>query len=324
MQVSPAIPMATFEHLPADTQCPLVKVGFSARALFDLEKTPGQSLEVWLKEQRGKAKEPLKPASGMPLFRKLLALNRLCPDDKTLVGVHVFSKLTPEFAGRFHDSLDSLQLNTDCERSHVSFSYLNGASPLPFLQAMGINLYLSANQSLVEQALAAGIGAAVLQTEVDPDHQALNGNSPLKIALDGDSCIFDDEADKLYKSGGLTAVWQSDAEKRDKALGQGPLHKFLVGINNVRRCFPREIAQSPLLLYLVTARGFNNKPRVFSTMNDLELAFDGAHFLSGESKEPVLRGIAPHLFSMIAKRILELQYQQAFLQVMFLGGPVWH
>ncbi len=270
---------------------PLVNIAFSATSIFQGGWDPSkQTLQEWREYQIAHENEPMTPGPALRFLKQLMGLNQLSPDPikHPLVHAHVVSQQDPFAALRFLNSLRQYSLETSFDNHSIRCSYLSGGSPLEVLVPLGAHIYLSGNEKPVAEVLKAGIGAARLSPMSVPV-EATVADEKIRIAFDGDSCIFGDAMDRVYKTEGLAKAQQLEMEYEDTPIEPGPLHGFLMAVAALRSVFPDQADESPLNLIFATARGYKAQRRAIKTLRHWGVLFDRAHFLSGGAKGPVLR-----------------------------------
>ncbi|MFN5699329.1 MAG: 5'-nucleotidase, partial [Betaproteobacteria bacterium] len=172
-------------------------VAISSRALFDLEEENSvfetQAHGAYQALQRERLDVPAAPGVAFPLVRKLLAFN----DPQPLVEVVILSRNDPVSGLRVFRSAKHYGL--PIERG----VFTRGRSPWRYLRSIRPHLFLSAHEADVRSALGAGVPAA----RVLPESAPASAEHPqeVRIAFDGDAVLFSDEAERVYRSGGLGA-----------------------------------------------------------------------------------------------------------------------
>ncbi|XP_078538880.1 cytosolic 5'-nucleotidase 1A-like isoform X2 [Lissotriton helveticus] len=135
-----------------------------------------------------------------------------------------------------------------------------------------------------------GVSAAMLfQQELHPP------TNQLRVAFDGDSVLFSDETDRVFREKGLDEAVKYEKSMETVPMGKGPLLEFAMLLGKIRKNFDCE--GGPLRTYLVTARsGRDMGIRTIRTLRQWGLAIDEAFFMVGAPKGPILRQIRPHIF----------------------------
>lgn len=268
----------------------MLTIAVSSRSLFHIEdgnhifETQGQAaFDAYMRE---KENIPLRPGAAFPLVQKLLALNNLrSPSEPKGVEVVMLSRNSPDAGMRAMNSVHHYGL--DIERAVFSC----GADRFKYAKALGAHLFLSANAADVKNAVDHGIAAATLVPRESLDSQIDN---TVRIAFDGDSVLFSDEADECYRRDGLLAFRQNEVDKADIPLGAGPFKSLLQELHNLQKTLPRE--GSPLRVALVTARGMPAHARVLHTLRSWGIHLDEAIFAAGAPKGQLLKAFGADIF----------------------------
>ena len=264
-------------------------VGISSRALFDLEEEnrifEEQGLEAFAKYQEEHENDILKPGTAFPLVKALHRLNR---GEKQLTEIIVMSKNSTSTSMRIFNSIKHYGL--DISRAAL----VSGKSLAPYLTAFKTDLFLSASESDVQEAINANIAAGIICVgkglPIDPNEEI----TQIKIAFDGDAVIFSDESEKIYKEQGMVAFAEHEEKNAKKPLPEGPFAKLLKTISLVQRKFEGE--PIPIRTALVTARNAPAHERVIRTLRAWDVRIDEAFFLGGIEKSAVLKAFGAHIF----------------------------
>lgn len=264
-------------------------VGISSRALFDLEAEnriyEEQGLQAYLEYQVAHEKDILKPGTAFPLIK---ALHKLNDCGEQLVEIIIMSKNSADTSLRIFNSIEYYGLN-------ITRAALVGGNPIaPYLTAFKADLFLSANEQDVQEAINAGIAAGLICSHEDlhitPDDQI----DQIRIAFDGDAVIFSDESERIYKAQGLSAFEVHEKENATNPLPEGPFAKLLTTISRVQKQLGTENA--PIRTALVTARNAPAHERVIRTLMAWNVRIDEAFFLGGLQKSEVLKAFGAHIF----------------------------
>ena len=173
----------------------MLVVAISSRALFNFEEEnrvyDSDNEAAYMKLQFERVDIPAGKGVGFNLCKKLLAFNE---ETKQRVEVVILSRNDPITALRIFHSVKHHGLPI------TRGAFLRGDDPYPYLVPLQAQLFLSANPKDVKQALAIGFPAAnVFEREADSDPHP----EELRIAFDGDSVLFSDEAERVYKEKAL-------------------------------------------------------------------------------------------------------------------------
>lgn len=265
----------------------LLTVAVSSRALFNLEdgnaiyeKDGAQSFSSYMRKNE---KKPLRPGVAFELVRKLLSLNTPgAPRDK--VEVILLSSNSLEAGARVMNSVHHYGL--DIERAF----FTSGADRFKLAKAGNVTLFLSTNPQEVSKALASGIASACVQ----PHSQVGAQKEEIRIAFDGDSVLFSDEAERINQEEGLAAFQLSERTKAKVPLAAGPFKPVLQALHEIQELYGEE--KCPLRIALVTARGVLAYERVLQTFRSWKVKVDEAYFCGGLKKGPFLAAFDADLF----------------------------
>ena len=263
-------------------------VGISSTALFDLsvsnEIYQQQGLEAYRQYQISEEDTPLEPGDGYYLVEKLLNINKI--SDKALVEILLLSRNSADTGLRVFNSIRAHDL--DITRA----AFCGGESPYRYIKAFRCDLFLSTNAEDVRQALAQNIAAATLLGRTRPPKES--SREVLKLAFDGDSVLFSDEAERVNQEKGLDAFSESELDRANHSLGGGPFKAFLAALHRLQQEFPQ--AQNPIRTALVTARGAPAHERVIRTLRTWDIRLDESLFLGGMEKTEFLRAFEADIF----------------------------
>ena len=264
-------------------------VGISSRALFDLEEENKifveQGLEAYEEYQIAHENDILRPGTAFPLVKALHNLN--CGDER-LTEIIVMSKNSANTSLRIFNSIQKYGL--DISRAAL----VGGASISPYLKSFKTDLFLSADETDVQEAINANIAAGIICSNenlpIDPDQEI----GQIRIAFDGDAVIFSDESEEIYKREGLEAFDEYERQNAQKPLPEGPFAKFLKTISLVQNNFSEE--EMPIRTALVTARNAPAHERVIRTLRAWDVRIDEVFFLGGFQKSEVLKAFGANIF----------------------------
>ena len=263
-------------------------VAISSRALFDFEEEnrlfEATDDRAYMQLQLQRLDQPAPPGVAFSLVHKLLAFNPGAPQTPR-VEVVILSRNDPVSGMRVFRSAQHYGLRI--ERG----VFTRGQSPWRYLKPLAAHLFLSAKEADVKCALAAGVPAARVAThavrasDAHPDE--------LRIAFDGDAVLFSDEAERVFKQGGLPAFQDHERTRVDTPLAPGPFKPLLEALHTLQ--------QSPapgmrVRTALVTARSAPAHERAIRTLMNWQVDVDEALFLGGLPKGPFLREFEPDFF----------------------------
>lgn len=260
-------------------------VAVSSRALFNFEEENNifetQDDQAYRALQAERLDVPAAPGVAFPLVRKLLAFNVHQP----LVEVVIVSRNDPVSGLRVFRSARHHEL--PIERG----VFTRGRSPWRYLRSLSPHLFLSAHEADVRSALAAGVSAA----RVLPESAPASAEHPqeVRIAFDGDAVLFSDEAERIYRRGGLEAFQSHEYRRAEDPLPAGPFKPFLQALNRLQQ-LPE--AAGRIRTALVTARCAPAHERAIRTLMQWQVDVDEALFLGGLPKGSFLKEFQPDLF----------------------------
>ena len=264
-------------------------IGVSSRALFDLESEnkifENDGLDAYINYQIEHEDSILKPGTAFPLVKALQQLNA---DDKYLTEIIIMSKNSADTSLRIFNSIEHYGLNIS------RASLVSGASISPYLTSFKTDLFLSANETDVQEAIDSGIASGLIcyhsGLPINPDEDIRQ----IRIAFDGDAVIFSDEAERIYQEKGLKAFEMHEQENAQNPLPEGPFAKLLKTISVLQQKFPE--GEAPIRTALVTARNAPAHERVIRTLRAWNVRIDEAFFLGGIKKSDVLKSFGAHIF----------------------------
>ena len=264
-------------------------IGVSSRALFDLETEnrifEDKGLEAYSQYQIEHEKDILKPGTAFPLIKALQQLNT---DGRYLTEIIIMSKNSADTSLRIFNSIE--HYNLDISRAAL----VGGVSISPYLGAFKTDLFLSANEDDVQEAINANIASGIIcdhsQLPINPEEDI----NQIRIAFDGDAVIFSDESERIYQEQGLQAFAEHEHKNAQNPLPEGPFAKLLKTISIIQQKFPE--GQVPIRTALVTARNAPAHERVVRTLRAWNVRIDEAFFLGGIEKSEVLKAFGANIF----------------------------
>ena len=264
-------------------------VGVSSRALFDLEEENKifveQGLDAYEEYQIEHEKDILKPGTAFPLIKALHNLNR---GNQRLTEIIIMSKNSANTSLRVFNSIE--QYGLDISRAAL----VGGASISPYLNSFKTDLFLSADEKDVQDAINANIAAGIICTNDELPIDSKQEIQQIRIAFDGDAVIFSDESERIYQEKGLPAFAEHERKNAQNPLPEGPFAKLLKTISFVQKQFPEK--DMPIRTALVTARNAPAHERVIRTLRAWDVRIDEAFFLGGIQKSDVLKAFGANIF----------------------------
>ena len=267
----------------------LLTVAVSSSALFDLAESDSiyqnEGLEAYRRYQIEHEEQVLEPGEGFPLVKKLLSLNDQLGD--SLVEVILLSRNSADTGLRVFNSIGAHKLNI------TRAAFCSGDSPYKYIRAFGSDLFLSTNAEDVRKALTQQVAAATLIGSTVTGDRKLFSNK-LKIAFDGDSVLFSDEAERVFQEDGLDAFSLSEASSAEEPLEGGPFKNFLFALHKLQQQFSSD--DLPIRTALVTSRGAPAHERVIKTLRHWDIRLDESLFLGGREKGEFLKSFEADIF----------------------------
>jgi len=266
---------------------PRLTVAISSRALFDLNDSnrvyEEDGLEAYRRYQIAQEDELLAPGEAFPFVQKLLNINKIL--GKHQVEVILLSRNSADTGLRIFNSIKAYELEI------TRAAFCSGESPYRYVRAFGCTLFLSTHADDVAHALDHGVAAATL---LGGGAQPRADGNDLRLAFDGDSVLFSDEAERIYQSEGLDAFAKTEAEAAAQPLDGGPFKAFLSALHGLQQEFPE--SDCPIRTALVTARSAPAHERVIRTLRAWDIRLDESLFLGGMDKTEFLTAFGADVF----------------------------
>jgi len=263
-------------------------VAISSRALFDFEEEnrvfEREGETAYIRLQYARLEEPAKPGVAFPLVRKLLAFNTPA---RQRVEVVILSK---------NDPVSGLRVFRSAEKAGLRLErgvFTRGREPWRYLDALRANLFLSANEQDVMNALDARVPAARVVPE--SAQAASRHGEEVRIAFDGDAVLFSDEAERVYQENGLGAFARHEQAHAQRPLPPGPFKPLLEALHRLQQAAGSEVPMR-LRTALVTARSAPAHERAVRTLMAWDIAVDEAMFLGGLPKGEFLKAFEPDFY----------------------------
>jgi 5'-nucleotidase len=263
-------------------------VALSSRALFDFEDEnrvfEEQNDAAYMALQLERLDQTAPPGVAFPLVKKLLSFNS---DGQHRVEVVILSR---------NDPVSGLRVLRSAQTSELSLTrsvFTRGRTPFRYLRPLGAHLFLSAHENDVRSALEAGFPAARVFAEsvVDADRHP----EEVRIAFDGDSVLFSDEAEKIFQAEGLSAFQKHEIQHAGRPLPPGPFKPLLEALHRLQAAAGQGLPVR-IRTALVTARSSPAHERAVRTLMGWNIAVDEAMFLGGLEKGPFLKEFEPDFF----------------------------
>ena len=265
-------------------------IAISSRALFDLEEEnqifEKDGLDAYYKYQLENEDKSLKKGTGYRLVENILKINSFFSSDERQVEVIILSKNNAATSLRITNAINDLKLDI------IRSAWTSGTNISNYLKAFKVDLFLSADDNDVLNAIENGVAAAKILHSNENIHNS--SNEQVRIAFDGDAVLFSEESELVYKNHGLEAFIEHEKENRNNPLEMGPFAKLLLTIAKIQAKFPTD--KSPIRTALVTARSAPTHERVIKTFNLWGVRVDEAFFLGGTDKYEILQAFGADIF----------------------------
>jgi 5'-nucleotidase len=263
-------------------------IAISSRALFNLEDEnkifEEKGLDEYYKYQIENEDLLPKKGTGFRLVKNLLRINEDFPNDKQ-VEVIIMSRNNSATSLRITKSIEKYKL--DIQRS----AWSGGSDISKYLKPFKVDLFLSANEKDVQNAINEGIAAARILPYEEFEEEFSN---QVKIAFDGDAVLFSEESEIIYKTQGLEAFLEYEKKNALNPMKNGPFAQLLRVISNIQAKYPQE--QTPIRTALITARNSPAHERVIRTLSQWGVRLDEAFFLGGVDKYEVVKAFGADIF----------------------------
>lgn len=265
-------------------------VAVSSRALFDLETEnkvfEEKGLDEYYKYQLENENKELEKGTGFRLIENLLKINNYFGKDERQVEVIVLSK---------NNAATSLRITNAINRHNLEIvrsGWTSGSNISAYLDAFKVDLFLSADDEDVVNAIQNGVAAAKILPSHKDVHNSLGDQ--VRIAFDGDAVLFSEESELIYKRDGLEAFIEHEKNNATSPMEKGPFAKLLLTIASIQEKFKDR--KSPIRTALITARSAPAHERVIHTLNAWGVRIDEAFFLGGSEKYEILKAFGADIF----------------------------
>ena len=267
-----------------------LKIAVTTRALFRLEDEDKiyreQGRAIYEAYQIEKETETIEKGAAFTLIQALLSVNEI-EKLKDRVEVILVTRNNANSGIRVFNSIDTYGL------AITRGVFTGGGELTPYLSALDVDLFLTANPNDAQAAIDAGIPAATLFTEKIPEYDTKK-SSQIRIAFDGDAVLFAEDSELIYKTHGLEGFKENEVKNADVPMKEGPFAKFLKVIADLQLALGDE--QTFIRTALVTARNAPSHERVIKTLREWGVRIDEIFFLGGISKNPILQAFGAQIF----------------------------
>jgi 5'-nucleotidase len=270
-------------------------IAVSSSALFDLTESDqlfqAKGAKAYKSFQQKNIDLPLNKGVAFPFIRRFLNINRRFSQQMP-VEVVLLSRNSAMTGQRVFRSIQHYGL--DISRA----AFMEGKSPHEYIPAFNASLFLSANESDVLKAIAAGYPAGTVLPSPVTDNAE---DEELRIAFDFDGVIADDEAETVYRNGELLSFQQHEQAHSHIPHQPGPLADLFKKLSYMQKL--EDKAQEKDKSYrrmirtsIITARNAPAHERVLTTLESWGVSANETFFLGGMEKSRILSVLKPHLF----------------------------
>lgn len=264
-------------------------VGISSRALFELEAEnelfDQEGIDSYTAFQLKHTENHPKPGTGFHIVKSLLSMN----DPENLrVEVIVLSRNNAATSLRVSKAIEYYGL--DITRS----AWTGGAPIARYLGAYKVDLFLSAYEHDVQDAINSGYAAARIYAPPHSGNNRVNDDKSIRIAFDGDAVLFSDESERIFQEKGLEEFVRHEKANAMKPMPDGPFAQLLRTISRVQQSVGAD--KSPIRTALITARCSPAHERIIRTLHVWGVRIDEVHFLGGISKREILAAFGADIF----------------------------
>ena len=269
----------------------MLTIAISSSALFDLDESnrvyEQEGLEAYRRYQIAHEDKVLERGEAFNFVDKFLNINKLL--HKHRVEVILLSRNSADTGLRIFNSIAAHGLEI------TRAAFCGGESPYRYIHAFGGSLFLSTQADDVAHALKHGVAAATLLGGGSASPRvSVSGKEELRLAFDGDSVLFSDEAEQIFQRQGLDAFAETERAQAADPLEGGPFKEFLRALHDLQREFPE--SDCPIRTALVTARSAPAHERVIRTLRAWDVRLDESLFLGGMEKTEFLRAFGADVF----------------------------
>lgn len=271
-----------------------IVIAITSSALFDMQESDtifhNEGLIAYKEHQKKNIDVPFEKGVAFPFISRLLKINNDFPGSRP-VEVILMSKNSPESGLRAFNSFK--HYNLDISRAVLS----SGDPNYQYLQAFNADLFLSANEKDVIEALKLGYPAGkIVHSQIDDDE-----SPELRLAFDFDGVLADDESEKVYKEKGMEEYRAYESSKKTEPLSPGPLEPLLKKISAFQLMERKYGIEHPeydpkIKTSIVTARNAPAHERMIRTLNSWGIEVDSLFLLGGMNKDSILSILKPHMF----------------------------
>jgi 5'-nucleotidase len=270
-------------------------IAVSSSALFDLSESNAifveQGPKAYKEFQQDNLEKVLGKGVAFPFIKRFLNINSRFPQHEP-VEVVLLSRNSAATGKRVFRSIQAYGLNI------TRAAFVEGKSPFEYVPAFNASLFLSANEKDVQNAIDAGFPAGVVLPGKSVNDE---GSDELRIAFDFDGVIADDEAEAIFKEGGLSVFQAYEVINSHIPHKPGLLADLFKKLSFLQQLEDEEVEKDHhykrlLRTAIVTARNAPSHERVITTLESWGVSANETFFLGGMAKDRILSRLKPHIF----------------------------
>ena len=238
----------------------------------------------------------LEPNAGFRWVEKMLGLNKILSSENAF---EVILFVSNSFVEKYAIFTELTAHGIKITRFSIS---KNHEDTLKYIQEFEIDLFLSPNEKLIQDARALNCATVFLPELKDslPIHK-----NKLSIVFDIDGVLFSKHSHEFFKKHGLQAFYEHELAHQDIPLEKGPLFILYQKLLTLQRSLEKCESPFELNLHLLTARNGPAHLRVCNSLKFYKFQHDGLQFLGGLSKNKFLERETPDIY--FEDDVLELQ-----------------
>ena len=268
----------------------ILVIGISSRALFDLEEEnqlfEKEGLDAYTTFQLEHIANVPRPGTALRLVKNILSLNTDAANPK--VEVIILSRNNAATSLRITRAIEHYELE-------ITRSAWTGGDPISkYLGPYKVDLFLSAHEADVQEAINAGFAAGRVYKFGKSRPESRSDKQKIKIAFDGDAVLFSAESEKIYKQNGLEAFIAHEKENAERPLSEGPFAPLLKALAKAQAEF--NAFDAPIRTALITARNSPAHERVVRTLAAWGVRVDEVHFLGGVEKREIIAAFGADIY----------------------------
>lgn len=273
-----------------------IVVAVSSNALFNLQLEDGifveKGIQAYRDFQKDNKSKILEKGPAFAFIKKFLDINKNYPEEQP-VEVVLLSKNSPETGIRIMNSIKSH--NLDITRG----AFTSGRSPYEYIPVYNISLFLSTNETDVNNSIDAGFPAGRF---LNYDVTQMVDDIELRVAFDFDGVIADDKSEEVFKTTkNLEDFHKYELEHLAEPHNPGPLADFFTKLSLFQKLENMKenndaTYKKILRTSIITARNAPSHERAINTLMNWGVTVDELFLMGGVDKSRVLNILKPHIY----------------------------